>query len=124
MPYAFQYAIANGGLCSASQYPYSSATGSSGSCSTGCTPVATLSGFVKVASKNDKALAQAVTRGPVAVAVQGDQIVFQFYSSGVIQTGCGAAVNHAVLIVGFGIDSASGLRFWKVQNSWCVRPAS
>ncbi len=30
---------------------------------------------------------------------------------------CGTAVNHAVLIVGYGATS-SGTTYWKVQNEW------
>ena len=31
---------------------------------------------------------------------------------------CSAAnINHAVVIVGYGVD-ASGVKFWKIRNSW------
>ncbi|MES1904040.1 MAG: hypothetical protein MHPSP_004498, partial [Paramarteilia canceri] len=27
-------------------------------------------------------------------------------------------INHAVLLVGYGVDKATNLPYWKVQNSW------
>jgi C1A family cysteine protease len=29
-----------------------------------------------------------------------------------------STINHAVVIVGYGVDSATGIPFWKVRNSW------
>ena len=29
-----------------------------------------------------------------------------------------SGINHAVLLVGYGVDSKSGLNYWIVQNVW------
>ena len=59
------------------------------------------------------ALKQAVSKGPVSVAVEADSIVFQLYTGGVIDsTACGTSLNHGVLAVGYGAD------YWIVKNSW------
>ena len=61
----------------------------------------------------------------VAVAVEGDQHVFQMYKSGVLDVSndeCGTKVDHAVLVVGYGTDG--GLEYWKIKNSWGRRGAS
>ena len=61
----------------------------------------------------------ALASQPLAVAVEADEIVFQFYSSGVIASNCGENVDHAVLLVGYGV-TPSGQRYWKIQNTWGV----
>lgn len=40
------------------------------------------------------------------------------YKGGVLTKGCGGALNHAVVIVGYGHDSQSGLDYWLVKNTW------
>jgi C1A family cysteine protease len=74
-------------------------------------------GWVAVPKNDQVQLAAAVAQGPVASAVQADASVFQFYTGGIIDgTACGTAVNHAVLIVGYGTEN--GKDFWLVKNSW------
>ena len=61
----------------------------------------------------------AMNSQPLAVSIEADRLCFQFYSSGVLDnTNCGTSLDHAVLAVGYGTDSASGLDYWMVKNSW------
>lgn len=116
MDYAFEYIIKNGGLCSEAAYPY---TARDGSCaSSRCTSAGTITGYVDVASMNEAALLSATNIGPVSVAIEADQMAFQFYSGGVLSAGCGTNLDHGVLVTGYGTDSASGLDYWNVKNSW------
>jgi len=113
MDNAFQYIIANGGLCTEAAYPY---TAVDGTCKTSCKKTVTLSAYTDVKSDSDSALATAVAQQPVSVAIEADQASFQMYSGGVMTAACGTALDHGVLTVGYGSDG--GVEYWKVKNSW------
>jgi len=117
---AFEYIKAVGGIERTVDYPY---TGRDGSCRVDKTKFAAhVTGEVNITEGAEKDLFDAVTNaGPVAVAFQ---VVsdFQSYRSGVYDsTRCKKGpmdVNHAVLAVGYGTDSASQKPYWIVKNSW------
>jgi len=117
MDQAFQYVIQNGGITSESQYAY---TAMNGNCANPLPPsVATISSYQDVNPQSDDALGQAITIGPVSVAIEADQQSFQFYSGGVYSNSdCGTTLDHGVLIVGTNFDQPSGLNYWIVKNSW------
>ena len=113
MDNAFQYAIDNG-MCVESDYPY---TASSGSCQSTCDPEVTIADCADVPPDNQLALNEAVSFGPVSIAIEADQRIFQSYSSGVITSStCGTDLDHGVLIVGYGTEN--GVDYWLVKNSW------
>jgi len=117
---AFQFIIDNKGICAEADYPYKAVDEK---CQTTCTPVATISSFADVAfdDKNpndDTALMAAVQKGPVSIAIEADQPIFQMYTGGVISgPSCGTQLDHGVLLVGYGTDSKLG-DYWIVKNSW------
>ena len=116
MDNAFQYAMDNG-MCSEESYPYTSSAGSSGLCKSSCDPQVTIHACSDVEPSNQLALKEAVAYGPVSIAIEADQRVFQSYSSGVITSdSCGTNLDHGVLIVGYGTES--GVDYWLVKNSW------
>jgi len=118
MDNAFTYVIDNGGICSEADYPYTSGAGStSGSCNTKCASLVSLQTCLDVPANNQVALKEAVSKGPVSVAIEADTRIFQLYSSGVITgTSCGTNLDHGVLIVGYGVEN--GIKYWLVKNSW------
>jgi hypothetical protein len=122
MDYAFKWVHDNGGLCLESAYPYTSVTtGQNGNCQQShvtCDDKSLkLTGYVDVRVNSDAALASAVAMNPTAIAIQANQPAFQLYKSGVLTGECGANLDHGVLAVGYGTDSAGG-DYWNIKNSW------
>jgi len=112
MDNGFEYAI-DKGACTESDLPYKA---SGGLCS-GCSTVAHFSGCVDVTQNNQLHLKEAVSRGPVSVAIEADTLIFQFYKGGVVDdVKCGTNLDHGVLVVGYG--SETGKDYWIVKNSW------
>ena len=112
MDNAFKYAIDHG-MCSEDQDPYEAASDHCINCDT----VATFDNCVDVTNYNQIHLKEAVSRGPVSVAIEADTTAFQFYSSGIITgSACGNNLDHGVLIVGYGEED--GVMYWLVKNSW------
>ena len=116
MDNAFKWVEENG-ICTESDYPYTSGSGTSGTCKTTCTPAVKITGFKDVPQQDEAALLTAVTQQPVSVAIEADKSVFQLYKSGVLTSKeCGTTLDHGVGIVGYGtLDSTD---YWKVKNSW------
>ena len=40
----------------------------------------------------------------------------QFYSSGVLDGGCGTAINHAVVAVGYGVEPSNGTPYFRLRT--------
>jgi cathepsin L len=112
MDSAFGYAIDHG-MCTEASVPYQAKY----LACTNCTTVAYFSSCVDVTPNNQVQLKEAVALGPVSIAIEADTTVFQFYTSGVINSSkCGTNLDHGVLIVGYGVEN--GTPYWLVKNSW------
>jgi cathepsin L len=113
MDNAFGYAIDNG-MCAEDEVPYEA---KEGTCNNKCGKMAHFTSCVDVTANNQVHLKEAVSRGPVSIAIEADTRVFQFYSSGIIDNvACGTTLDHGVLLVGYGTDN--GKDYWLVKNSW------
>lgn len=120
MDNAFKFDEKSGGLCSEKDYPYKAAVGT---CNTKCTdvPGSIVKTFVDVPPSDERALLAALAMQPISIAIQADQLAFQFYRDGVINDeSCGKKgdVDHGVLAVGYGTDLETQIPYWLVKNSW------
>jgi len=113
MDQAFEFVIANKGLCKEADYPY---TASDGQCTTTCTAAVTISGYTDVTANNETALQYAVAQQAVSVAVDAAGSDWQLYSGGVLSDACGTDLDHGVLAAGYGTDGSTP--YWLVKNSW------
>jgi KDEL-tailed cysteine endopeptidase len=116
MTTAYQWIKSNGGMTTLAKYPYTSGNGNTGSCLSGYSNNSrTAPTGYKTVSKTVSAVTAAVLQQPTAIAIDSSDNVFQFYSSGIITSGCGTTPDHAVLLVGYG--QSSGTKYWKVISA-------
>jgi len=119
--WAISYVIQNNGIDTEVSYPYT-ATGPNTCDYNANTIGATMSGCHDIMPrKSEPALQHAIaTVGPISVAIDASHSSFQLYQSGVYyEPACSQVMlDHAVLAVGYGTDSASGSSYYIVKNSW------
>jgi C1A family cysteine protease len=118
---AFKYIASNGGIATEDAYRYTAHQGmcrQSSSSFASQPAAATITGYQKVPSEDETALAAAVANQPVSVGVDARSKAFMFYKGGVMTADeCGNALNHAVTAVGYG-TAEDGSQYWLLKNSW------
>ena len=114
MTSAFDYVIDNG-ICLESDVPY---IASQGACTEDkCNTLPHFSSCKTLEPGNQQQMMRYIQYQPLSIAIQADQLLFQYYKSGVITTAdCGTNVDHGVLVVGYGTED--GHDYWLVKNSW------
>jgi len=102
------------GNCGESDYVY---THTDGTCKDKRYPIRNHHVAGKKPVRGSAALKQELVNGPVSVAIEADQPVFQHYKSGVIKpSDCGKKIDHAVVAIGYGTES--GQDYFLIRNSW------
>lgn len=102
--------------CTEQDYPYVSGDGKVPECHECKGAVSVVSEFVDVPKGNEDQLLNALLLNPIAVAIEADSKEFQLYKGGIMDFNCGNKLDHAVLLVGYGVEN--GIKYWKVKNSW------
>jgi len=127
---AFKYvAESQHGIVQEYQRGYTSYYGDNGECPEsadvsggGSSPVATIDGYAVCPTNDYKCLMNAVAKvGPVGVAVAASG--WGLYEGGVFSSdlskgGTETDLNHAVVLVGYGVDEHTKEPYWLVRNSW------
>jgi C1A family cysteine protease len=117
---AFDYVIANNGLCDWQEYQYTAGQGTPSNCAaSNCTNVATIKSYANVPVGDETTLMTALSYGPVSTAVEASAQSFQFYTSGVIDDPqCGTDIDHGLTAIGWGTDATLGKPYWLSRNMW------
>jgi cathepsin L len=111
---AFNYTMTIGSTLE-KDYPYQAVTGT---CSPKkIIPVANITGYATLPFNNYTALMNSVVNiGPIAISAAAEP--WQSYETGVFSSSCGADVDHAIVLEGYGHDESAGLDYYLVRNSW------
>jgi hypothetical protein len=114
---AFEYFEATADELEA-DYPYSSGSGVTGTCSPDAAKETYfVDTYANVPKNSVDQLKAAIAQQPVSVTIEADTLPFQLYTSGILDsTACGTNLDHAVAAVGYG--SESGQEYYIVRNSW------
>jgi cathepsin L len=110
MDYAFAFAQGTA-VATEDSYAYTARDGTCKSSFTTAIPSGGVTGYKDVAN-SASGLQSALQTGPVSVAIQADQSVFQQYTGGVITSGCGSNLDHGVTATGYDGNTIN------VKNSW------
>jgi len=102
-----------GKIVEESAYPYTSGSGSSGTCKSvkGMADGATISAYKDITHSEAQMAAYVSASGPLPIAVDA-QSGWQTYKSGIVSSCTGKSLDHGVLAVGYTSD------YWIVKNSW------
>ncbi|GJP32645.1 hypothetical protein CLOM_g17254 [Closterium sp. NIES-68] len=78
---------------------------------------AKITGWERVPAFDVEAMRKAVSQQPIIAFLSASSADFTGYTGGFYNGACGGDVDHAVLIVGYGVDPVNGV-YWLVKNSW------
>jgi C1A family cysteine protease len=116
MSAAFEY-VKDKGISTEAEYPYE---GRDRSCRKKSASFQ-VSGCVNVTHNDNDELLEALTIGPVSIAVKANNMAFMYYRSGVIKSGCGREsdeLDHGITLVGAAFESGTNTPYWICKNSW------
>jgi len=78
-----------------------------------------VTGYDYLGEDEENIKAAVYARGAVAVAFNARGAAFQNYKKGVYTGPCNTTdPNHALTIIGYGVEKKTRLKYWIVKNSW------
>ena len=117
---AFEYIIENKGLLEDKYYKYEGKTNNCSSIKDVINPVpgSDIKDYDFVLPNSVLDMKNSLSYGPIAIAVDANNIFFRFYRDGVIDipNNYSRELNHAVVLAGYDYDE-DGM-YWIIQNSW------
>lgn len=73
----------------------------------------------QVAENDANAMKNALQETILSVGIDGGSFAFQTYTGGILSDpNCYHRIDHAVNVVGWGIDESSSQEYWIVKNQW------
>jgi len=112
---AYNYTTINKGINNETTYPYLAKQGTCKNVKSASAGTVTSWAYTNQDDEADLK-SKLATVGPIAVAIDATNI--QNYVSGVYNCSTFQAVNHGVLVVGYGTDAATAKDYYLVKNSW------
>jgi len=116
---AYDYDRTNGGISNATVYKYLAVKQATCKYTTTGNVLPKMSNYAYTIQGDETDLKnQLFTRGVMAVAMQASGTGFQNYVGGIYSCANFTAVDHGVLLVGYGTNTTSQQDYWIVKNSW------
>jgi len=109
------------GLVSDSCFPYSAGNGTAPACQSTCSDG---TDWVTYQATNVRSLSAAdgqtvmFTTGPIETAFDVYEDFFSYTSGVYVQNSTEYVGGHAIKVIGYGVDNATGLNYWLAANSW------
>ncbi|KAJ0984366.1 hypothetical protein J5N97_002722 [Dioscorea zingiberensis] len=116
---SLNFIVENGGLDTEEDYPYKAKYVSCDKFKNN-KKIVSIDGYERVYPPNDEVgLKKIVAKQPVAAGIEGYGKDFQLYESGIFNGNCGTSIDHAVAIVGYGVENKTD--YWILKNSFGVK---
>eukprot|EP01060_Flectonema_neradi_P026742 TRINITY_DN35_c0_g1_i1.p1 TRINITY_DN35_c0_g1~~TRINITY_DN35_c0_g1_i1.p1 ORF type:complete len:786 (+),score=185.26 TRINITY_DN35_c0_g1_i1:1640-3997(+) len=115
-PYQAVQWTADNGADTEESYPYVSGNGNVPACHAGSPADVKVTGYYSVNRTEDAMAATVAKYGPISIALDAMTQIWWPYTGGIVSNCCNKQPDHAVLIVGYGIDN--GQKYWLIKNSW------
>ena len=72
-----------------------------------------------VQEQEERMMAEIYQRGPIACGISVTEELYKHYTGGVFYDKTNATdIDHDISVVGYGVDRATGLKYWLIRNSW------